>query len=213
MLLLRGETTPPPNCDMSSKNGDLHLDEEQVVVSCIDDTKETMAVTCAEKNNCTGEAVFVERGNEQNKSSQLHSLRQWLRQRLENGIAENITKQKECVLMILLIELDIDHSAREKLKDTYDRSRYMRLILANSPDARKDGKTHELLNSGVAGTLSMKRKVSTSVDKKEKDCMEGGIFFRKEAVDFGTASAGSILRLKIELCNSTDQEVCIIRIA
>lgn len=34
-----------------------------------------------------------------------------------------------------------------------------------------------------------------------------GVYFRKEFIDFGVTSVGSISRLKIELCNSTSEAV------
>lgn len=35
-----------------------------------------------------------------------------------------------------------------------------------------------------------------------------GVFFRHESVNFGSVQVGTISRLKLELCNCTDKEVC-----
>lgn len=35
-----------------------------------------------------------------------------------------------------------------------------------------------------------------------------GVFFRLDSVQFGAIQAGTLSRLKLELCNSTDKEVC-----
>lgn len=90
------------------------------------------------------------------------------------------------------------------MKNTYDRARYLRLLSSNTPESGRQ----KLLDRDLIEDMQKKQLTSTPLQKQlSKKGFEKGVYFRKEVVDFGIASTGSILRMKIELCNSTDDEV------
>lgn len=132
---------------------------------------------------------------------QRQSLRRWLRSKLDAGITF-------CILLKCHVgnfSIDSFNTGREKLKETYDKARYIRLLSLKSPVAGSD-QNARITAARVSDLLVPDIKGNT-VAEATLDLTEGNVYFRKEAINFGVTAAGSILRLKIELCNSTDKEV------
>jgi hypothetical protein len=117
--------------------------------------------------------------------------------------------QRKSLSQWLRLRLDSDASliAREKLKNTYDRARYLRLLSSRKSPDGKQSQNGQPGDSQLIDSMQSKLKSTPLQKQREYPAWERGVYFRKETVDFGTASAGSILRMKVELCNSTDKEV------
>ena len=90
---------------------------------------------------------------------------------------------------------------REKLKNTYDRSRIARLMSMKSTHTDKFNNT--TANLQIANSPAM----STTNNNKSLTAKSLGIYFRKEFIDFGRTCVGSMSRTKVEVCNSTDKTV------
>lgn len=52
----------------------------------------------------------------------------------------------------------------------------------------------------------------TRVSPNKSLSYTSGLYFKRRVADFGTILVGTLSRLKVELCNSTDQEVLLVNL-
>lgn len=102
------------------------------------------------------------------------------------------------------------HHSRDPYQSISKKTTYNSLIKETKHDNRYLNKDKVLHKDQHTVKSSHEVEINPKKNRESVKKRENGVFFRRDIIHFGSVTVGSLSRLKIELCNTTDKEMTVV---